>query len=136
MTLTVKTKVNAYVATVWRLYTTPSDIVCWNAASTDWHTTHATVDLKVGGEFCSRMEAKDGSTGFDFQGIYTNVVENELLEYEFGGRKAKISFESREQGTDVTVSFEPEDSHPIEQQQDGWQAILDSFKRYVEKIHK
>lgn len=136
MSLTVKTNVSAPVATVWSAYTTPSDILCWNAASEDWHTTNATVELKVGGEFCSRMEAKDGSRGFDFQGTYTNVVKDSVLEYEFGGRTAKVLFEPREGATDVTVSFDPEESHSIEQQQQGWQAILDNFKTYVEKTYR
>jgi uncharacterized protein YndB with AHSA1/START domain len=135
MSLTVKTTVNAPVATVWSAYTTPSDIVHWNAASDDWHTTHATVELKRGGEFCSRMQAKDGSMGFDFQGTYTNVDEHSVLEYEFGGRSAKVTFEPTQRGTDITVSFEPDDSHPVEQQQQGWQAILDNFKNYVERTH-
>ena len=133
MTLTVRTKINAPIAAVWTAYITPSHIVKWNAASDDWHTTYATVDLKVGGEFCSRMEAKDGSMGFDFQGTYTNVVEQSLLEYEFGGRRAKVLFEPRGQHTDLSVSFEPEESHSLDQQREGWQAILDSLKRHVEQ---
>ena len=132
MKLTVATKVNAPVSEVWRAYTTPSDIVVWNAASEDWHTTSARLDLRKGGKFSSRMEAKDGSFGFDFEGTYTNVVENCLIEYTMGDRAATVSFEETRDGTAVTAVFDSEDSHSIEQQQQGWQAILDNFRRHVE----
>lgn len=132
MQLTVRTEINASVSEVWRAYTTPSDIMRWNAASDDWHTTKAVVDLQSGGKFCSRMEAKDGSFGFDFEGTYTDVVENVLIAYEFGGRTAKVDFTVTEHGTMVTVTFDSEDAHTAEQQQQGWQSILDNFKKYVE----
>lgn len=128
----VETTIAAPVANVWRAYTTPADIIQWNAASDDWHTTSARVDLRPGGEFCSRMEAKDGSMGFDFAGTYTNVVTNELIEYAFGDRFAKITFAQGEHGTNVAVAFDPETTHPVEMQRAGWQAILDNFKRHVE----
>lgn len=131
MSITIETKVDAPVDDVWRAYTTPDDIVKWNAASDDWHTTSASVDLRVGGEFSSRMEAKDGSEGFDFAGTYTVVEPQEKLGYNFGDRTAEVSF--IEQGTDATivrVEFDPETEHPIEMQRDGWQAILDNFARY------
>ena len=111
MNITVETTVSAPVGKVWHAYTTPEDIKQWNAASDDWHTTAATVDLREGGAFSSRMEAKDGSMGFDFAGTYTKVVENKLIEYAFGDRTAK---------------------YPVEQQQPAWQAILNNFKRHVE----
>lgn len=131
MRITVESKVDAPVADVWRAYTTPEDIVKWNAASDDWHTTHATVDLRVGGEFSSRMEAKDGSEGFDFAGTYTEVVPMETLAYSFGDRTAEVSFvEEGPDSTVVRVAFDPESEHPIEMQQEGWQAILDNFARY------
>lgn len=134
MQITVQTTVNTPISKVWHAYTNPSDIVQWNAASDDWHTTHSTVDLRPGGKFCSRMEAKDGSFGFDFEGIYTNIVENSLIEYEFGDRKAQVSFNESKHGTEVKVTFDSEDSHTIEQQEQGWQAILDRFKKHVESI--
>lgn len=132
MQITVEAMVTAPIGEVWRAYTTPEDILQWNAASDDWHTTTANVDLRVGGEFSSRMEAKDGSFGFDFAGTYTNVVTNRLLEYSFGDRMAKVDFAETPNGVNVKVVFDAEQTHSIEQQQDGWQAILNSFKRHVE----
>ena len=132
MQITVSTTVRAPIATVWKAYTTPADIVQWNAASDDWHTTKATVDLRVGGDFSSRMEAKDGSFGFDFAGTYTAIVPNALIEYAFGDRKAKITFAESPAGVAVTVTFDAETVHPEEQQRAGWQAILDRFTRHVE----
>lgn len=132
MRITVETTVAAPIDRVWRAYTTPADIVKWNAASDDWHTTKATVDLREGGAFSSRMEAKDGSMGFDFAGTYTRVVEHRLIEYAFGDRKAEVHFEPGPKGVVVRVVFDPETTHPVEQQQGGWQSILDSFARYVE----
>ena len=130
--ITVQASIAASVTEVWRAYTTPADIIKWNAASDDWHTTNATVDLRPGGEFCSRMEAKDGSEGFDFAGTYTKVVTNELIEYSFGDRIAQIAFVEADNGTNITVVFDPETVYPAEMQRAGWQAILDSFKRHVE----
>ena len=132
MTITVETTVNAPVDRVWRAYTTPDAIVQWNAASDDWHTTTATGDLRVGGAFCSGMEAKDGSFGFYFAGPYTAVVPNRLIEYAFGERTAKVEFLDTPAGVTVRVSFEAETTHSVEPQQAGWQAILDRFTRYVE----
>src|SRR5581483_7722456 len=130
--ITVETNVAAPVAAVWSAYTSPADIVKWNAASDDWHTTKATVDLREGGAFSSRMEAKDGSMGFDFAGTYTKIVEHKLIEYAFGDRKAEVHFEPGSKGVVVRVVFDPETTHSVEQQQGGWQAILDSFARHVE----
>ncbi|HET8708579.1 MAG TPA: SRPBCC family protein [Pseudomonadales bacterium] len=132
MKLTVHALVRAPVEKVWLAYTTPEDIVQWNAASDDWHTTTSTVDLRVGGAFCSRMEAKDGSFGFDFAGIYTKVEPQKYLEYSFGDRTASIEFADTPEGVKVTVCFDAEETHSIEQQQSGWQAILDNFTRHVE----
>jgi uncharacterized protein YndB with AHSA1/START domain len=132
MKITVETTVRAPVERVWRAYTTPEDIMKWNAASDDWHTTKASVDLKVGGAFSSRMEAKDGSFGFDFAGTYTSVVPNQLLEYAFGDRAAKVEFSETADGVKVKVSFDAETTHSVEQQQGGWQAILNNFARHVE----
>jgi uncharacterized protein YndB with AHSA1/START domain len=132
MRITVKTHVAAPIDQVWRAYTTPADIVKWNAASDDWHTTKATVDLRAGGDFSSRMEAKDGSMGFDFAGTYTKIVEHERIEYSFGERKAEVEFLPDANGVLVRVVFDSEPTHSVEQQQGGWQAILDSFARHVE----
>ena len=132
MKISVETTVAAPVAEVWRAYTTPDDIKQWNAASPDWHTTAASVDLREGGKFSSRMEAKDGSMGFDFAGVYTKVVEPTLIEYAFGERAARVEFAPTPKGVQVRVTFDAEDIYPEAQQRGGWQAILDNFARYVE----
>jgi uncharacterized protein YndB with AHSA1/START domain len=132
MQITVETLVKAPVAEVWRAWTTPEDIVQWNTASPDWHTTRAAVDLRVGGEFSSRMEAKDGSFGFDFAGTYTQVVEHALIEAAFGDRSMRVEFSAEADGVTVRETFDAETTHPVEQQRQGWQAILDSFARHVE----
>ena len=132
MKVTVETTVAASVDTVWRAYTTPADIVQWNAASDDWHTTAATVDLREGGHFASRMEAKDGSAGFDFAGTYTKIVPHERIEYEFGDRTAQVEFTQLPQGVQVRVTFDAETTFSPEQQRQGWQAILDNFARHVQ----
>lgn len=134
MKITVETTVAAPIGEVWRAYTTPEDIKQWNAASDDWHTTAAVVDLRVGGAFSSRMEAKDGSAGFDFAGTYTNIVKHALIEYTFGDRTAQVEFADGPEGVRVRVTFDSEPTHSIEQQRDGWQAILDRFARHVEAI--
>lgn len=131
--ITVETRVHVPVAEVWRAYTTPEDIRQWNAASPDWHTTAATVDLREGGAFSSRMEAKDGSMGFDFAGTYTRIVPNQRIEYAFGERSATVEFiDQGDGGVLVRVSFDPENEFPLEQQRGGWQAILDNFARHVQ----
>lgn len=132
MQITVEATVPAPIDTVWRAYTTPDDIKKWNAASDDWHTTAAEVDLRVGGKFSSRMEAKDGSFGFDFAGTYTNIVTNELIEYSFGDRTARVEFIQGSDGVKVRVTFEAETTHSLDQQREGWQAILDHFSRHVQ----
>lgn len=131
MRITVEVTLLAPVDCVWRAYTTPAAIMKWNAASDDWHTTASVVDLRIGGNFSSRMEAKDGSFGFDFAGTYTQVVPNELLEYSFGDRCARVEFAQTTDGVRVRVTFDAETTHSIEQQRDGWQAILNNFARYV-----
>ncbi len=132
MKITVETLVKAPVAKVWSAYTTPDDIKKWNTASDDWHTTQSTVDLRAGGAFSSRMEAKDGSFGFDFAGTYTSVVRNELIEYSFGDRTGTVEFLTTPGGVTVRVTFDAESEHPVEQQRQGWQAILENFARHVE----
>lgn len=131
MKIVVSTVVQAPIGEVWRAYTTPEDIVRWNAASPDWHTTSATVDLRPGGQFSSRMEAKDGSFGFDFAGEYTNVVQHQLIEYAFGERVASVEFIEGADGVTVRVTFDGEPAHSEEQQRTGWQAILENFARHV-----
>ena len=132
MKISVESHVKAPVAAAWHAYTTPEDILRWNAASDDWHTTAATVDLREGGDFSSRMEAKDGSFGFDFAGTYTKVVPNERLEFSFGDRAAAVEFVPAKGGVDVRVTFDAETENPVDLQRQGWQAILDNFARYVE----
>jgi uncharacterized protein YndB with AHSA1/START domain len=134
MKITVEVVINAPVAKVWRAYTTPEDIKQWNTASDDWHTTKSTVDLRVGGAFTSRMEAKDGSFGFDFAGTYTKVVPNELIEYAFGDRTGTVEFVTASNGVVVRVAFDAESEHPVEQQRQGWQAILNNFAKHVEAL--
>lgn len=130
--ITVETLVRAPITAVWKAWTTPEDIVRWNSASPGWHTTRASVDLRVGGAFSSRMEAKDGSMGFDFEGEYTQVVEQQLLEASFGGRSLRVEFIPGEAGVTVRETFEAETTFSEEQQRQGWQAILDSFARHVQ----
>jgi uncharacterized protein YndB with AHSA1/START domain len=134
MKITVETSVAAPIAEVWRAYTTPEDIKRWNAASDDWHTTAASVDLREGGAFSSRMEAKDGGFGFDFAGTYTKIVPQRLIEYAFGDRTARVEFTDGPKGVNVRVTFDAETTHSEAQQRDGWQAILDNFARYVAKL--
>jgi len=132
MKIAVETSVAAPIDKVWEAYTTPEDIKRWNAASDDWHTTSASVDLREGGTFSSRMEAKDGSMGFVFAGTYTKVVEHNLIEYWFGDRRAQVVFTPNSAGVEVRVTFDSETTQPLEQQRAGWQSILDNFARYVE----
>ncbi len=134
MKISVETIVKAPVAKVWSAYTTPDDIKQWNTASDDWHTTKSTVNLCVGGAFSSRMEAKDGSFGFDFAGTYTRIVPGELIEYSFGDRTGAVEFVTGENGVTVRVRFDAESENPVEQQRQGWQAILNNFARHVERL--
>ena len=132
MKITIEKLVKAPIEKVWRAWTTPDDIKQWNTASADWHTTAASVDLRVGGEFSSRMEAKDGSVGFDFAGTYTKVKEHRLIEAAFGDRVLLVEFEVGPDGVTVRETFDADSTHSIEQQRDGWQSILDNFARHVE----
>lgn len=132
MRISVSVLVPAAIEKVWLSYVTPEDIIKWNAASEDWHTTSSRVDLRAGGSFSSRMEAKDGSFGFDFEGTYTQIIEHELIEYEFGGRTANVKFDKQPDGVRVTVEFDAEEENSQEDQRAGWQAILDNFNRHVQ----
>jgi len=131
--LIVESTINAPVEKIWEYWTKPEHITKWSNASDDWHTTRAENDLRVGGSFLSRMEAKDGSFGFDFGGVYDAVRTNEYIEYTLGdGRKVKITFTAEGNTTKVSESFEAENTNSVEMQQGGWQAILDNFKKYTE----
>ena len=132
--ITVQSTVHAPVAKVWEYWTEPKHITQWNNASDDWHTPVAENDLKVGGKFLTRMEAKDGSFGFDFGGIYDEVKVNEVISYTMGdGRKVAVTFKGQGNETEVIETFDAETTNPIEMQQAGWQAILDNFKKYAEQ---
>lgn len=131
--LTVETTVNAPVEKVWQYWSQPEHITKWCTATEEWHTPIAENDLRTGGKFSSRMEAKDGSMGFDFAGVYDEVRPNEYIEYTMGdGRKVDITFTANGNQTTVVENFEAESINPIEMQQGGWQAIIDNFKKYTE----
>ena len=132
--VTVETNIQAPVEKVWRLWTDPEHIILWNNASEDWHTTRAENDLREGGRFFSRMEAKDGSLGFDFTGKYNMVRQNVLLDYTMDdGREVRVSFVSNGNLTTVKETFEAEQENSIEMQRTGWQSILTNFREYVEE---
>ena len=133
-TITVQAVINAPVEQVWKLYTEPEHVMKWNNASNDWHTPRAENDLKVGGKFLYRMEAKDGSSGFDFDGTYKQIIANELIVYSISdGRKVEVTFTKDDNArTKMDTTFEAESTNSIEMQRDGWQAILNNFKIYVE----
>jgi len=129
----VETTVHAPVETVWKLWTEPSHIIHWNNASDDWLTTRAENDLRVDGRFLSRMEARDGSSGFDFSGKYTRVEQYKLIETTLDdGRNVQVLFFQRGDVTAITEAFEAEQENSVELQKEGWQAILNNFKKYVE----
>lgn len=131
--ITVENTINAPVEKVWEFWSKPEHITKWCSASDDWHTPRAENDLRTGGKFLSRMEAKDGSFGFDFGGVYDEVRNNEYIEYTMGdGRKVKITFSANGNTTKVVESFDAESTNPVEMQRGGWQAILDNFKKYTE----
>ncbi|HLK27463.1 MAG TPA: SRPBCC family protein [Puia sp.] len=131
--ITVEAVVNAPVEKVWRYWTEPAHIIKWCNASDDWHAPRAENDVKAGGKFLTRMEAKDGSFGFDFGGVYDAVTKTEYIEYTMGdGRKVQIGFSSEGNSTNVVETFEAENQNPVEMQKAGWQAILNNFKKYVE----
>ena len=131
--ITVANTINALVSKVWEYWTRPEHITQWSNASDEWHTPRAENDLRAGGSFLSRMEARDGSMGFDFGGVYDVVTPEKYIEYTLGDdRKVKISFDTDGDTTKVTESFEAEGTNPIEMQRSGWQAILDNFKKYTE----
>jgi uncharacterized protein YndB with AHSA1/START domain len=133
MKITVETVVKAKPDRVWDAWNNPADITQWNNASDDWHTTRSAVDLREGGKFVARMEAKDGSEGFDFEGTFTRVVPQKSIEYRMAdGREVKVEFVERADGVVVKETFDPENENTPELQRQGWQAILDNFGRHVE----
>ncbi len=131
-TIQVQAIISADKQKVWDYYTLPEHITKWNFASDDWCCPTASNDLKVGGRYVARMEAKDGSFGFDFDATYTELNEGYSLRYVFGGRAASVEFSGQEGKTQVTITFDPETVHSVDLQRQGWQAILDNFKKYTE----
>ncbi len=133
MKITVETLVKSRLSKVWDAWNNPVDIKQWNTASEDWHTTRSTVDLREGGKFLSRMEAKDGSEGFDFEGTFTRIVPEQIIEYRMSdGREVRVEFVEQPEGVLVKETFDAETENPPELQREGWQAILDNFGRHVE----
>ena len=133
MKISIETVVKSDLDTVWLVWNNPEEIKQWNTASEDWHTTESIVDLRVGGTFSSRMEAKDGSMGFDFSGTFSKVIENQLIEYSMAdGRSVVIEFSLVENGIKVEETFESESQNEAEQQRQGWQSILNNFAKHVE----
>lgn len=131
--ITVKATINAPAEKVWQLWTTPENIVHWNHALETWHTPHAENNLRQGGKFSYRMEAKDGSMGFDFWGTYDAIIPHRQISSTLGdGRKLEVRFSEVNNTTEIIETFEIEDINSVEMQRNGWQAILDNFKRYVE----
>ena len=132
-TITIETIVNAPVAKVWEYWNEPSHITKWAFAHESWHAPAAENDLRKDGKFKTRMEARDGSAGFEFGGVYTKVENLKIIEYTLGdGRRVKVNFEDKGNQTAITETFEPENENPIEMQRGGWQAILDNFRQYTE----
>ncbi len=131
--ITVETTINAPVEKVWEYFSLPKHIMQWNNASDDWFTPSSENDFKEGGKFVNRMEAKDGSMGFDFTGTYQKIIQNEYIEYSItDGRIVKIKFGPEGDGTKITESFDAETTNSADMQKRGWQSILDNFKKYTE----
>ncbi len=132
----IQAHIDVRVEIIWNAYTSAEDIMQWNQASDDWHCTGAINDLRIGGKFKNRMEAKDGSMGFDFIGTYTALEPFKKIAYTMpDGRKVTINFNSKKSTTEITVIFDAEFENPVEMQRQGWQAILDNFKAYLEKTY-
>ncbi len=131
--VTVQSSINADTKKVWDYYTKPEHIIKWNFADPSWHCPSAENDMRVGGKYNARMEAKDGSFGFDFGAIYTELIDGEKFTYKMGdGREASVAFNKLGNQTEVVVVFDAETMNPVEMQKGGWQAILDNFKKYTE----
>lgn len=132
--ITIEVSLNLPIEKVWDAWTKPEHITNWNFASEDWHCPRAENDVRTGGKFSSRMEAKDGSMGFDFAGTYDEVIEHELITYTLGDRKVRVTFVPLGFATLVREEFEPENENSLELQKNGWQSILDNFKKYAESL--
>ena len=133
MKISIETFVHSNIAKVWSAWTTPADINQWNAANDDWHNPRSENDLSVGGKFCYRMEARNGEMGFDFEGTYTQVVTEKLIEYVLGdNRIVSVTFTAIDGGVRVVETFDAEDANSAELQRQGWQSILNRFALYVE----
>ncbi len=130
--ITVQATVKAVTTKVWDYYNNPKHIIHWNFADPSWHCPSSENDMKIGGTYKARMEAKDGNFGFDFEAIYRDIQEGKEFSYEFGGRTARVQFVDNGIDTEVVVTFNPENENPIEIQRGGWQAILNNFKNYTE----
>lgn len=128
----VQVQIDARREKVWDAYTNPAHIINWNFAHPSWHCPTASNDVRVGGRYLARMEARDGSSGFNFDATYTQVKDGEQFTYEFGGRFATVTFEEIDEKTHVSITFDPETENPVDFQKQGWQAILENFKMYVE----
>jgi uncharacterized protein YndB with AHSA1/START domain len=132
MKITVETVVKAPLNRIWSAWSNPDDIVQWNSPHESWHTTRSAVDLREGGQFSARMEARDGSGGFDFEGTYTRVVPNQAIDFRMSdGRDVNVEFVEQPDGVLVRETFDAENQNPLEMQRNGWQAILDNFSRHV-----
>ncbi len=135
--ITIKTQVKGNVQQVWNAYTNPQHIINWNFATPEWHCPAATNDLRIGGEYFTQMEAKDGSFGFDFKAIYKELTLEQSFVYVLeDGREVGVTFTPQGDTTEIIIVFDPESQNPIEMQQAGWQAILDNFKRYAEGLNE
>jgi uncharacterized protein YndB with AHSA1/START domain len=131
--ITVTATINAAVQKTWDYYTNPEHITQWNFADPSWQCPYATNDMKPGGRYVARMEAKDGSFGFDFEAIYEQVDEGKGFTYTMpNGRQVTVAFNENGQQTGIDVVFDPEEEHPLDMQKAGWQAILNNFKKYTE----
>lgn len=128
----VQATISAAKQQVWDYYTKPEHITQWNFADPSWCCPTASNDMKIGGKYIARMEAKDGSFGFDFEATYTEIKEGEHFSYEFGGRYATVEFNAQQEQTELTIIFDPETENPVDLQRQGWQAILNNFKNYTE----
>ncbi len=135
--ITIETTVHAPLSHVWACWTDPAHITQWLHASDDWECPSAHNDVRVGGRFSSRMQAKDGSAGFDFEGTYTTVEPERVLAYSMDdGRTVRIAFTPTADGVHIAETFDPETEHPIDMQREGWQSILDTFATYIETVKR
>ena len=130
----IRATVAADIAKVWDCYTKPEHITKWNFADPSWHCPSASNNMQIGGKYLARMEAKNGSFGFDFEAYYTEINEGLDFTYGFGDRSVSVQFHNLNQQTEVIITFDPETENPVELQRNGWQAILNNFKKYTEGI--